>query len=571
MTALACFGLRQTLGDGIKDVLRAVGDQFRDHSQSLHRALTRANDRAWQALGVALAGDGLLDGVKGLFTTADYKMLREQIRPFLARSAAHFDQTPAAFRKVCLAELQTARGKNMLSAADLDADTLGRHAASVPFCADPAALLAGSTRTVARLADDLAPHCPNLAHLLRQPAPSGPPLLVAAFAFFFRREVETDDQLARGLTFDTLRQLAADSAAAFAEVDRALAGLGDRFDLALGKLGRIEAVSIATHDAVLDLHAELQALQGLHRAGLDEVRRLLEETMARLGEHRQAPAAGALALEDEERQAVQQLSVRLRRLPEEQRRQAPTLVRVLDTLEQAPPRQRSHTNALGMKFVWVPPGSFLMGSPPEEANRHSDEIQHGVTLSRGLYLAVHPVTQAQWRAVMDASPGWFAGDDRPVERVSWDDCQEFCARLSRRDGRAYRLPSEAEWEYACRAGTAGPFHFGAALTAEQANHDARDPSGKGAFRAQTTPVGSFAPSSWGLFDMHGNVYEWCADWYGPYAEGQVSDPTPAAGDARLLRGGSWLSAACYCRSAYRYWADPATRSAHIGVRVCFTP
>jgi formylglycine-generating enzyme required for sulfatase activity len=392
---------------------------------------------------------------------------------------------------------------------------------------------------------------------------------VAAFAFFFRREVESDDQLARGLTFDSLRQLGTDQAAAFAEVDKALASLGDQLDVALGKLGRIEAVAVATHDAVLDLHAELQRLQGLQQAGMEEVRRLVAETLGRL-----APERGGPALLEEERQAVQQLSVRLRRLPEEQRRQAPALVRILDTLEQdrRPARLRTETNALGMTFVWVPPGSFLMGSPPEEARRHPDETPHAVTLTHGLFLGVHPVTQGQWRALLGASPSWFAGDDRPVERVSWDDCREFCARLSRRDGRTYRLPSEAEWEYACRAGTAGPFHFGAQLTPEQANHDARDGSGKGSYRGQTTPVGAFAASSWGLCDLHGNVYEWCADWYGAYAEEQVSDPAgPPAGEARVLRGGSWFSPAWYCRSAYRYWADPATRSAHVGVRVCFTP
>jgi formylglycine-generating enzyme required for sulfatase activity len=220
----------------------------------------------------------------------------------------------------------------------------------------------------------------------------------------------------------------------------------------------------------------------------------------------------------------------------------------------------------GITFVWVPPGTFLMGSPPQESRRGDDEPQHPVTLTAGFYLSAHPVTQAQWRAVMDGSPSLFTGADRPVERVSWDDCQAFCARLGKRDGRAYRLPTEAEWEYACRAGTAGPYHFGATLSAGQANCDAG--AGKGA----TTPVGSYPPNAWGLSDMHGNVYEWCGDWYGPYPTARADDPSgPADGDARVLRGGSWLSAPWYCRSAHRYWADPATRSAHVGFRVCFTP
>jgi formylglycine-generating enzyme required for sulfatase activity len=214
---------------------------------------------------------------------------------------------------------------------------------------------------------------------------------------------------------------------------------------------------------------------------------------------------------------------------------------------------------LGMTFRWVPPGTFLMGSPAEEPRRRHDEAQHGVTLTRGFHLAAHPVTQAQWQAVMGGNPSKFPGRDRPVEGVSWDDCREFCRRLGEKEEGTYRLPTEAEWEHACRAGSAGPFHTGSALTARQANFNA--PGG-------TTAVGTFPANAWGLADMHGNVYEWCADHYGDYPEGHVSDPAgPADGDARVLRGGSWLSAACCCRSAYRYWADPATRSAHIGFRV----
>jgi formylglycine-generating enzyme required for sulfatase activity len=172
---------------------------------------------------------------------------------------------------------------------------------------------------------------------------------------------------------------------------------------------------------------------------------------------------------------------------------------------------------------------------------------------------------------MGHNPSKFPGADHPVENVSWDDCQAFCRRLGDKDGRVYRLPSEAEWECACRAGSAGPFSCGGGLRTDQANFDGRDGfagTAAGVFRGGTTAVGSFSANAWGLFDLHGNVYEWCADHHGDYPEGHVSDPAgPAAGDTRVLRGGSWFSAAWYCRSAYRYWADPATRAAHVGFRV----
>jgi formylglycine-generating enzyme required for sulfatase activity len=150
-----------------------------------------------------------------------------------------------------------------------------------------------------------------------------------------------------------------------------------------------------------------------------------------------------------------------------------------------------------MKFAWSPPGTFLMGSPPDEEDREDDEQQHRVTLTRGFWLGVTPVTQAQWQAVLGSNPSHYQGDDRPVEQVSWNDCRKRCQRLAEGDGRRYRLPTEAGWEYACRASTTTPFHFGATISTDLANYNGKYTYGKGpkgVSRRQTTPVGSFPVS-----------------------------------------------------------------------------
>lgn len=205
------------------------------------------------------------------------------------------------------------------------------------------------------------------------------------------------------------------------------------------------------------------------------------------------------------------------------------------------------TNSIGMKFAWIPPGRFVMGSPETEKPRSDEERQHKVTLTKGFYLATHPVTQASWREVMGENPSRFKGDDRPVENVSWDDCQEFLRKMSNRDGHAYRLPTEAEWEYACRAGTTGKYHFGQSI-GKRARFGSRS----------TSVVGILPPNGWGLFDVHGNVEEWCADWYGDYPKGEVVDPQgPQSGEYRVLRGGSWMGEATDVRSAHRNPGEPS--------------
>ncbi|MCX7804887.1 MAG: SUMF1/EgtB/PvdO family nonheme iron enzyme [Planctomycetota bacterium] len=224
-----------------------------------------------------------------------------------------------------------------------------------------------------------------------------------------------------------------------------------------------------------------------------------------------------------------------------------------------------------VEMVLIPPGRFLMGSPLAEKARWEDEIQHEVTITRPFYIARHLVTQQLYAKVMGANPSGFKGNAHPVENVRWDEAMEFCREASLAAGRPLRLPTEAEWEYACRAGTKTPFYTGETLEADQANFDAREPYGsgrKGKFRKRTTPAGSFKPNPWGLYDMHGNVWEWCSDWYGPYPAGAVADPKGAeSGDCRVLRGGSWANIARYCRSATRHWIAPDSRDVNTGFRL----
>jgi formylglycine-generating enzyme required for sulfatase activity len=214
-----------------------------------------------------------------------------------------------------------------------------------------------------------------------------------------------------------------------------------------------------------------------------------------------------------------------------------------------------------MKFAWCPPGLFLMGG-----NGVNDNPQHRVTISKGFWMGIYPVTQAQWQAVMGYNPSSFPGPDRPVEQVSWDDCQEFCRKMAELTNKPIRLPTEAEWEYACRAGTNTEYFSGngeEALTKVAWYHAN---SGQ-----QTHTVGEKkAANAWGLFDVHGNVWEWCQDWYGPLSSDDIKDPVNInKGDARVLRGGSWSHNAENCRAAYRYWRAPAARSYIYGLRVCF--
>ncbi len=229
----------------------------------------------------------------------------------------------------------------------------------------------------------------------------------------------------------------------------------------------------------------------------------------------------------------------------------------------------------GMMLVEIPSGRFTMGSPASEAGRRDNETGHDVTIDRPFLLGRTEVTQQEWRAVMGSNPSRFAdcGPRCPVENVSFDEVGQFLAALgAQSDGTlSFRLPTEAEWEYACRAGAIAPFATGDTLTTAQANYDGRTPYGKtpaGMFRARPTRAGGFAANGWGLADMHGNVAEWVADWDGPYPTEDVVDPTgPPAGDRRLVRGGSWQSEGAALRCAARAEVAPEARDAGVGFRV----
>jgi formylglycine-generating enzyme required for sulfatase activity len=219
-------------------------------------------------------------------------------------------------------------------------------------------------------------------------------------------------------------------------------------------------------------------------------------------------------------------------------------------------------------FRWCPSGTFNMGSPAGESGRGDNETQHWVTLRRGFWLLETEVTQMMWASVMGDNPSHFEGMKRPVKRVNWYKCQEYIKKLNTLlagtpgapSGFKFSLPTEVQWEYACRAGTTTAYSFGNTLTDKQANF--------GGNVGKTSEVGSYPANAWGLHDMHGNVWEWCLDWYGDYPNSNVTDPTGAVeGLARVCRGGYWGGMIGNCRSALRHEIVPKHRSLLIGLRV----
>ena len=235
----------------------------------------------------------------------------------------------------------------------------------------------------------------------------------------------------------------------------------------------------------------------------------------------------------------------------------------------------------GEIFVrWIPPGSFMMGSPDSEEERDSDETQHEVVLSQGFFMAETECTQGQWEMVMGSNPSYFEETDEeaelPVEQVSWEESVEYCRKLTVKqraegilaDGWEWRLPTEAEWEYAARAGTTGARYDKLdAVAWYEMDEEEEDIEGTGNSGDQTHPVKQKVPNAWGLYDMLGNVWEWCSDWYGDYPAWTVTDPKgPSWGSYRVSRGGSWSGGARLARSADRIWTGPGNRFNFLGFR-----
>jgi formylglycine-generating enzyme required for sulfatase activity/tRNA A-37 threonylcarbamoyl transferase component Bud32 len=895
--ALVSFGLRQAIGIAVDSVIDTVVTRYADPSQILPRAVGRAHDRSWKVLELALAGDGLIGRIRVLAASGEERAVHTHLTRFISVAAAGIGAAPAELRTACMGELrqlQSANGHTWPEPKELAAAT-----ARAQRLADPNGLVDAAQHTVEQVAADLGPDYPNLGQLLRQRPSSGPPLLVGAFLFFLRREVEKNPELARGLEFDGLRRLADHQAAAFADIGEVLDQVGGHLDELLESACRLEGITTETHLAVLDVHSELARVGQAQEEHADEVRALLRDAVNRLS--RLQMEAGVVRPEhsfsirtEDERHAVRHLLDRFRQLPGEERIRLPALlnglgklqlgagdfagagrtfgevvalvkapnaraeihynayraaleardydkalaelkqavaldgdrfepfpqrryeakrilgaggfgtaflchdrffqsevvvkalhtdsvdrgidevfrearvlrllrhpslisvlecnyadldgmgrpyivmeyfpgaglgthlrdgrtlpiadvlpiahqvaagmveahrhdilhrdlkpdnvlvrqeggawaVKVIDfglalrreqvavslltadtfsalggsvvgTLKYAPPEQRGDllnvapcpasdvyafgklcchalfgtteprsrqlktvpdelrellerciehrpedrypsfepvlevldrlgapapaapapapairrtageiiTNSAGMRFAWVPPGEFVMGSQPGEPGRSVDESLSKVTVRRGFFLGVYPVTQAEWLAVTGHNPSRRHGADHPVEMVSWDDANAFCRRLSERGTGTYRLPTEAEWEYACRADTTTAYHSGndagALSRTGWCSADGRWGNAGG-----TQPVGQLAANAWGLFDTHGNVWEWCADAVGP-----------AAANLRVLRGGSWFDPPARCRSAARLSYDRAAATGAFGLRV----
>jgi len=235
------------------------------------------------------------------------------------------------------------------------------------------------------------------------------------------------------------------------------------------------------------------------------------------------------------------------------------------------------TNSLGMTFKYISPGTFMMGSPESELQRDLAETQHQVTLTKAYYMGITEVTQGQWQAVMGSNPSFFTscGSNCPVDSISWEEVQEFIANMNQRGEGIYRLPTEAEWEFAARAGSSTPFSFGDNISTTQVNYNGNYPYNgavQETYRETPVAVGSLPANAWGLHEMHGNVWEWVQDWYNSYTPSAVTDPMGAlAGDSRhIYRGGSWGNDAGRCRAATRYGLSPGLSNYDLGFRLVKT-
>ena len=240
---------------------------------------------------------------------------------------------------------------------------------------------------------------------------------------------------------------------------------------------------------------------------------------------------------------------------------------------------------LDLSMLWVDAGHFTMGSPPAEEGRDEDESERRVRLTKGFWLGKYEVTQGQWEILLERTGGSQRKSDRwlPVAYVSWHQAMGFCERLTMRErlekripeGCTFTLPTEAQWEFACRAVSDTPFAYGRQLSSRKANFDGNFPYGTaptGRFLGRVAPVGSYPHNPWGFYDMHGNVWEWCYDRYGVYSDGPIDDPAGSeSGPNRVVRGGSWFDNAKYCRSAMRVQVNPKNRRENVGLRFALAP
>ena len=565
-------------GRGGGDVAAFVARLLAQPAGPLTAALTFAADRTWRGLAVALTPGSAFRRIRA-DGAADAPWIEDQLRRFADHASGPLREPPEAVRLACLAEWRRVRADGRIG-PDGWTDDLAERTAAHERC-DPAGLTAAAARTETRFAETLDAECPQLGRLLRGQL-GDPPFLAATFAYFFRREVESNEELSSELMCDGLRRLSAPWAGALAGLAQALARLGSRFDALIGPPP--------------DAPPALTLPSPPSKGGEGRVRGLADRPSPFVAVRRSRKEASHPGATGSKSVATA--------LPRGAQGARPSSFLVGAPGVASTPSRPGPTfvNSLGMPFVWVPPGEFMMGSPAAEERRNGDEGQRAVKLSRGFFLAAHPVTRGQFAAFVRAAkyvteaeskggahrgpsgewrldpwcnwkhPDFPQDDDHPVVCVSWNDARAFCAWLAGREKQRegmYRLPTEAEWEYACRAGTTTAFWPGDALTTDRANYDGKAGGGAGLFREGTTPVWVFPPNAWGLYDVHGNVWEWCADWYGPYPAGGAVDPQgPSSGRQRALRGGSWRNQARFLRSAARNQMPPSGRDRDGGFRVC---
>ena len=538
-----------------------------------------------------------------MFRSRDLTGIRDQIRKFLKVTPTGLEKSPQAVRVQAWKEWQRLRKKGRFSFEGMSAKEVTGQAADMRRFSDPGGLAMAANKAVQDIATQLKAETPNLAAVLTlTPPEGGVPLLAATFTFFFRRQIETKEELQRGLSIDmlqnslkTLDTLTTRQAAGFRQLERTMQ------DRAEGILSQVDAL-FETIDQGFD------ALGGKVDEGfasvLDETadcRRMLNELIERGNAVKSGPFGVSGSNEQERERMVENLkrweaSKNPRRWLEGRLNgwNPSDWQKLLDKLKGSPlwPLDESElgrslektrlelladaeaderkadgrhfTNAIGMEFVFIPPGNFTMGSP----NGH-ERPQRQVTIGNGFFMGIVPVTQEQWQKVMGGNPSGFKSLKNPVEQVCWNDCHEFLAKLREKDGWSYRLPSEAEWEYACRAGTNTAFFFGDGE--QRLNEFAwfKDNSGE-----KTHPVGQKKSNPWGLYDILGNVLEWCEDFYGPYDKAPTDgkpQTTEHSNNCRVFRGGSWMLSSEHCRSACRTNAAPDFRVWICGLRVVFAP